>query len=132
LLIGARWDEQELPYLQPVLALAAARGIPVTLFGPMVEYDLALPWVLIGALQTGDQDSVRRHLLDQRELEAHVRAIALSDHANYVSLYGLLCPDGSCTTLSPDGLPLQFDAVHLTKAGSLMVVQRLIDTGQLH
>jgi hypothetical protein len=131
LLIAARWVERELPYLQPVLATAAAHGIPVTVFGPMVEYDQPLPDVLIGALRTGDTAYASRHVVDLCDLEAHVRAIALAYHAAYVSLYGLLCADGSCTTLSADGAPLQFDGLHLTRAGSLLVAQRLIETGQI-
>jgi peptidoglycan/LPS O-acetylase OafA/YrhL len=131
LLIAARWMDRELPYLQAVLAMAASRGIPVTLFGPMVEYDLPLPRLLADAAQTNMQRFPEQHVVDQRSLDGQIAALAAQYNDEYISFYGLLCAQGLCATLAADGSPLQFDQNHLTKGGSLFVVKRAIDAGDL-
>jgi peptidoglycan/LPS O-acetylase OafA/YrhL len=136
LLIAARWIDRDLPYLKAVLAMAAARGIPVTLFGPMVEYDLPLPRILADAAQSdtaasAERQVVGRHVVDQHQLDVRIAALAAQYGDEYVSFHSLLCADGSCATVAADGVPLQFDQNHLTKDGSLFVVKRAIDTGDL-
>ena len=64
-------------------------------------------------------------------LDGELSAIASKYGATYVSFYKLLCVSDRCITTAPDGSPLQFDTDHLTKQGSLLVVRKLIETGQL-
>ena len=42
-----------------------------------------------------------------------------------MSLLDLLCKEGACETLACPEMPLQFDDGHLTKAGSVLVAERL-------
>jgi hypothetical protein len=48
-----------------------------------------------------------------------------------ISLYGAACPRNVCETFARDGVPLQFDAGHLTAAGSLKLGLQLAKAGQL-
>jgi peptidoglycan/LPS O-acetylase OafA/YrhL len=133
ILIAARWVQQDLPGLENVLSWARNHGIPVTLFGPMVEYDRALPRILAEAAQGGDPGSADiDHVRNNTALDDALSAIASKYGAKYVSYYRLLCVSGRCLKTAPDGAPLEFDTDHLTKQGSLLVVRKLIETGQLN
>lgn len=132
LLIGGRWVERDLPGLEEVLSWAKSRAIPITLFGPMVEYDQAPPRILAAAAESNDLQAAESHLVKSNmTLDSELNAIASKYGATYVSYYKLLCVSDRCLTTTPDGSPLEFDTDYLTKQGSLLVVRKLIETGQL-
>jgi peptidoglycan/LPS O-acetylase OafA/YrhL len=132
LLIAARWVPRDLPGLEQVLVWARSRAIPVTLFGPMVEYDLALPRVLADAAQSDDPQAADRHLIWKNTgLDSELSSIASQYGAAYVSYYKLLCAADRCLNTAPGGSPLEFDTDHLTREGSLLVIRKLIETGRL-
>jgi len=132
LLIAARWVPRDVPGLEIVLAWARRQAIPVTLFGPMVEYDQALPRVLAEAAQSGDPNAADWHLLRNNiELDGQIGAVAAKYGVTYVSYHKMLCTDQRCLKTAPDGSPLEFDTDHLTREGSLLVIRKLIETGQL-
>lgn len=131
LLVGSRWLQRDLPGLEELLSWAKDRGIPVTLFGPMVEYDQALPRILAAAAGSKDPRVAESHQITNMELDNALSAIAAKYGAAYVSYYTLMCTAGRCLTTTPDGSPLEFDTDHLTKQGSLLVVRKLIETGVL-
>jgi hypothetical protein len=51
--------------------------------------------------------------------------LAASWNIRYVSYFGLLCPRKVCTEYVGRDTPLQSDYGHLTKAGSLLVAEKL-------
>jgi peptidoglycan/LPS O-acetylase OafA/YrhL len=132
LLVGGRWVQRDLPGLEEVLKWAQSRDIPVTLFGPMIEYDEALPRILAAAVQNSDAQAAENHQIKSNmALDSELTTMASKYGATYVSYYKLLCKSGRCLTITPDGSPLEFDTDHLTQQGSLLVVRKLIETGQL-
>ena len=132
LLIAARWSERDIPGLKKILAWANQRGIPVTVFGPMTEYDLALPRVLAYAAEEQDWRITDSHLMKSNaRLDESLQAIAERFGARYISFYKLLCSADRCSKTASGGVPLEFDTDHLTKEGSLFVVQRLVASKQL-
>ena len=133
LLVAGRWVQNDLPRLEEVLNWARSRNMPVTLFGPMVEYDQALPRILAVAAQNNTPLAAESHRIKSNmALDSELGAIATKYSATYVSYYKLLCPTADwCVTTTPDGSPLEFDTDHLTKQGSLLVVRKMIEAGQL-
>ncbi len=129
LLIAARWNDSDIPKLDDVLEWVRKRGIPVTVFGPMVEYDTSLPRLLVDAASTARPDYVDQHLVDYSALEARIAQLSAKYQARFVSLNKLICPGRHCVTLSPDNQPLEFDTNHLSKQGSLFAAQKLVDEG---
>jgi peptidoglycan/LPS O-acetylase OafA/YrhL len=133
LLVGARWLQRDLPGLAEMLSWAKSRAIPVTLFGPMVEYDQALPRILAVTAESNDPRAVGNHQIKSNmALDKEISAVASKYGATYVSYYKLLCVEDRCLTTTPDGSPLQFDTDHLTEQGSLLVARKLIETGLLN
>jgi peptidoglycan/LPS O-acetylase OafA/YrhL len=131
LLIAARWTDEEIPGLKQTLATANALHIPVTLFGPMIEYDQKLPRLLAWATETNATATIAMHQYRNTALDGELRTIASQYGAQYVSIYSLLCDPAACPTLDPEGHALQFDTDHLTREGSLFLAHRALAAGLL-
>ena len=54
-----------------------------------------------------------------------MRDLVESKGAGYVSVYDAVCGNSVCDEFARDNVPLQFDAGHLTAAGSLKIGARL-------
>lgn len=140
IIVSGRWQSDELPALVSTVRYLMEHSPKVYVFGPMVEYTQPLPRLLaLQNLDMIDGDVDRNLLHSSRELE---RARRLDDHmsrifasyvpkATYVSVLEQLCTEASCTTVTPKGVPTQFDYGHLTGAGATLVLDRLLAEGQL-
>jgi hypothetical protein len=131
LLIAARWQDADVPPLSRSLDWLRSRGIRVVLFGPMVQYDTALPRLLAFSIRGNDQTIPDEHRVDQHALDDAMADLAEKKGVEYISFYRSLCGPRSCQEFAVDGVPLQFDYGHLTKEGSLLVAQKLHGSGEL-
>lgn len=131
-LIAARWQKEDLSPLSGTLDWAKKNGISVVLFGPMVQYDAALPRLLAFSIRGHDPTIPDEHRLDQRQLDQSMSQLADEKGVEYVSFYQSLCGPQSCAEFGVNGVPLQFDYGHLTKEGSELVAQKLYGSGELH
>jgi len=133
LLIAAHWEEDDLPRLARTVDWLKRKGISIILFGPIFQYDAALPRLLALAIQRGEASIPGHHRMNYyQRLDATMAALArdkLSVH--YVSYFDLLCHEGACLEYAAQGVPLQSDTSHLTGAGSVVAVSRMRDTGAL-
>ena len=126
-LIEAHWDEGDLPSLGETLAWLHQQHIPVILFGPIVQYDSALPRLLAISISRDDPQLPGRHRLAAIEpLDRQMTRLAEHDwHTQYVSLYQLFCNRENCTEYASNDVPLQSDYGHLTIEGSMLAAQRI-------
>ena len=91
----------------------------MTLFGPMVEYDQALPRILAAAamtattLQAAESHKVKSYMARDSELNS----ITSNCGATYVSYYNLLCKSDHCPTITPDGSPWSSTPIILPSKG---------------
>ena len=131
LLLEARWRAEDLAPLGPTLDWLQRRKISVVLFGPMVQYDIALPRLLAFSIRGNDPAIPDQHRLDLRKLDDNMAAMARARGIDYVSFYDSLCTETSCTVLDAHGAPILYDYGHLTKEGSLLVAERLRDNEAL-
>lgn len=126
LLLAASWKAEDLPRLAETLDALRARGVDVVVLGPIVEYDRPLPRLLADVLRYGDPGRVEANRAAAIPLLDHeMRRLAESRGAAYVSVYDAVCPGGDCATFARPGVPLQFDAGHLTADGSLKIAATL-------
>ena len=131
LLIAARWQDQDLEPLSRALDWAKGRGISVVVFGPMVQYDMALPRLLAFSIR-GNNDAIPdEHRVDQRVLDEAMSTLAQNKGVEYISFYRSLCGPRTCQEFAVKGVPLQFDYGHLTKEGSVLVAQKVFGTRDL-
>jgi peptidoglycan/LPS O-acetylase OafA/YrhL len=129
-IVSARWFDSDLADLASTLDYLKARHVNVLLVGPIVQYNGAVPQLVALAAQHHDPDLLLRQMRRQeRGVDAAMAALAARKHVRYASAYRAMCPGDACVQLSVDGVPLQHDYGHLTREGSIFVVDRLRDEG---
>jgi peptidoglycan/LPS O-acetylase OafA/YrhL len=125
-MLAARWEEEDLPRLESTVRILKARGFDVLLFGPIVQYDSDLPWLLVNSLRRADPNLPLKHRLTHYQgLDQQMAALAGKWGIGYVSYFKMLCNGDVCTEFVNSDTPLQSDYGHLTSAGSLLVSERL-------
>jgi len=134
LIIAARWDHADLGPLQRTLEWANRSGISVLLFGPIVQYDSALPRLLAMSIKSNDPALPALHRVAfYQNLDADMSKLAQSDRGvRYISYFKMLCRQTSCLEYAADGVPLQSDYGHLTGVGSMLVATKLRESGVLN
>ena len=133
-LIAARWDKADLPRLQRTVLSLKKQGIRVVLFGPMVQYDSALPRLLAISIQQNAPGIPADHRVAYCEtLDQEMARLASETlEVSYISYFKLICPQGSCLEYAAKGVPLQSDYGHLTGDGSLLIAGKIRELGSLN
>ena len=125
-LLAASWKDEDLPVLSATLQLLKARGIDVTVLGPIVEYDAALPRLLVdGILHDTPSIASAKRTPGIRERDLAMKRMVTATGATYLSVYDAICRDNRCDELVQGNIPMQFDAGHLTAEGAIEVGRRL-------
>jgi peptidoglycan/LPS O-acetylase OafA/YrhL len=135
LFLVGRWSEKELPELTTTIAWAKEHNIPVTVFGPVPEYDGPLPRLLAYSIAWNKPDFASQHRLNNiAALDAKMQSMAADVwHVRYISLYQELCGVDSCLEYAdgPHKIPMMDDDNHLNQFGANLVVRRLVSEGKL-
>jgi len=124
--LAAAWKDEDLPDLSNTLEMLKQRGVGVIVLGPIVEYDSALPRLLVDKILHNSPvlgGGTRKPGIQQRDLA--MRRIVTAGGATYLSVYDAVCRNGLCDEFAVGDVPLQFDAGHLTPQGSVAVARRL-------
>jgi peptidoglycan/LPS O-acetylase OafA/YrhL len=131
--IAARWEQGDLPRLADTIAWAQQRGVQVTVFGPMVQYDSSLPRLLATSIRENDPTLPYNHRVAEcARLDSEMSTVAQTKwHVRYISFFKSLCRRASCIEYAAEGVPLQFDYGHLTKDGSVLLARMLRQTDEL-
>jgi peptidoglycan/LPS O-acetylase OafA/YrhL len=125
-LLSASWKDEDLPVLSNTLEVLRSRGIDVTVLGPIVEYDGALPRLISDEIRYNNPSFARdMRTPGIRERDRALSRLVTAKGATYVSVYDSVCRDGHCDEFAEGDVPLQFDAGHLTAQGSVEVGRRL-------
>jgi peptidoglycan/LPS O-acetylase OafA/YrhL len=134
LIIAARWDGADLQPLQRTLTWVHSLGIEVVLFGPIIQYDSALPRLLATSIRSNDAAIPALHRVAYYEsLDAEMsRLVLTAPGVRYISYFKMLCPQSACLEYAGAGVPLQSDYGHLTSRGSLLVATKIREAGGLN
>ena len=125
-LLAASWKDEDLPVLSSTLQSLKSRGIDVTVLGPIVEYDAALPRLLVdGILHDTPSIASAKRTPGIRERDLAMKRMVTVTGATYLSVYDAICRDDRCDELVQGNIPMQFDAGHLTAEGAIEVGRRL-------
>ena len=125
-LLAASWKDEDLPILSATLDILKKRLVDVTVLGPIVEYDAALPRLLADEIMRGDPSiASSRRRSGVRERDLAMREMVTAAGATYLSVYDGVCREGRCDEFVDGDIPIQFDAGHLTAAGAVEVARRL-------
>src|SRR5258708_4992346 len=129
-LIAARWDGTDLARLEETVLLLKQRGLNIVLFGPIVQYDAALPRLLAISIQKNDPRLPATHRVTYYEdLDRKMAEIARRLGVRYISYFDLICHHGACLEYAAKDVPLQSDYGHLTGDGSVLVADKIRGAG---
>ncbi len=132
LLIAARWAPGDETGVAQTLDWANQHGIDVVLFGPIVQYQRAVPRILAMSVYLGKPELLeQQRLASLAELDRRLERIATERGVTYVSLQRLMCERPACMAYDDNIEPLQYDYGHLTVRGSLIVANMLKQRGDL-
>ena len=136
LLLEARWKPEDMAGVTETVEWAKQHQIPVTVFGPVAEYDAPLPRLLAYSITWNKPDLASKHRLAYSpSVDALMQSLDTNTwHIPYISLYKATCAQDSCLEYadSTHEIPLMRDADHFTELGSEIVVNRLIKAGEFH
>lgn len=138
-LLAGRWQKDEIPELGRTVAWLKQHGIQVVLFGPVIEYDLALPRIIAMAYRDKNNGEVSQHRsLEPEKLDGQLATIARDQwKVRYISIYEDLCSSVqktaglNCPIYAGSEVPLLFDTNHLTPAGSIEYAKAMEAKGQI-
>lgn len=126
IILSARWQDGDIPALERQIAKLKKYTSRIIIFGPIAEYDEALPRVLAQSLYKNDSSLIPKHLVSGKEqMDEAMNKAVISDGAEYISIYHSLCPDDVCSLWTSDGNPIQYDYSHLTAVGSNEITSRV-------
>jgi peptidoglycan/LPS O-acetylase OafA/YrhL len=103
-------------------------GIHIVIFGPSIEYKEPLPTLLASlALRRIDiSRSAKLALPRIFNLDRRMKSdLSKIPNVTYVSILSAMCPSEACP-LTTDGIPVQWDAVHLTEPGSKLAISAVL------
>jgi peptidoglycan/LPS O-acetylase OafA/YrhL len=135
LLLIARWSPQDLEQLGATIEWARQHQVPVTLFGPVPEYDGPLPRLLAYSIAWNEPGLASQHRVPNPQMmDVQLQRLAADPwHVTYISLYRAICGDAGCVEYADAArrVPLMIDKDHLSNPGAAFVVKRLIENGAL-
>jgi peptidoglycan/LPS O-acetylase OafA/YrhL len=135
ILIAGRWQGKDLEGLTTVIAWAKQHQVAVIVFGPVPEYDGPLPRLLAYSIAWNKPELASQHLVASLgSLDSEMQTMAANTwHVPYISLYREICEAGRCAEYADAAhkIPVMGDTNHLTRFGASLVVQRLIERGEL-
>ena len=132
IILSARWEGEDLDLLVKTVVKLKPYADKVIVMGPRVLYRSPLPRLVAMSLIKHDPGLVGQGREDgQRPLDRKFAARLAGSGATYFSVYKAMCPDSDCVTTDGDGMPIQFDYGHLTKPGSVLIVEKLKTSGVL-
>ncbi len=126
IIIAAFWQPYDVARLDAAIRRLKALNQEVTLIGPIVQYDSPLPRLLAMSVEKNDPELADRHRItsyDQLDAELADRARS-SWHVPYISYNDLLCSYETCLKWSAFNVPLQWDWMHLTRPGALLIAEK--------
>jgi peptidoglycan/LPS O-acetylase OafA/YrhL len=134
--LTARWrDDFEFARLAPTVVWCRQHNIPVYIFGPVVEYDAPLPKLLAYSIAFKDPGVVERHMRSEFfAMDTEMKHMAEADwKVHYISIADAACSGGKCLHYADSAETIAFlgDDNHFSTAGSKLIAQKLIASGEL-
>ena len=129
LLVSYRWLDSNLDEVDALVAYAKTHGTRVIVFGPTVEYGVALPRLIAMSRVSGTEV---REVGWPRELDGRMARRARERWGvEYVSYFADACGGGDCPVVGEAGVPVVFDGNHLTGDGAVRFLRVVKERGEL-
>jgi lysophospholipase L1-like esterase len=133
--LEGRWGKEHISGIARTIDWAKSHNVPIILFGPVPEYDEALPRLLAYSVAWGKPSHITEHTVGKiAAIDAQLQELAASTwHVPYISLYQQICASGDCLLYADpqQTIPLMQDRDHFTRQGAMLIVRRLVEEGKI-
>jgi peptidoglycan/LPS O-acetylase OafA/YrhL len=143
-MMSGHWNDYDFPELERTTAWLTKKGIQVILFGPTVEFDVPLPRLLAFSLRDHKPGMIDSHFLSKTlQTDRRLQEVARNRwKVRYISAFEDLCTPKltakiglqtavGCPVYAARGVPLLFDADHLTPEASILYARTMRARNQL-
>ena len=130
IIISSRWRKDDVEDIKRTVMYLRQFADRVIVFGPIVEYTMALPRIIAldyAKLTSGGVAAYRKSY--QKELDLELGREMQVAGIEYISVYRAICAPECSIWAEPDTVPMQSDSGHLTTAGARELARRV--KGQL-
>jgi peptidoglycan/LPS O-acetylase OafA/YrhL len=125
IILSARWASSDVSSVKATTAMLHAYAEQIAVFGPIVEYDQALPRILAKAAKSNEVSFASKYReFDQAKTDRLLDTALQGTDTKYFSVYRALC-SSQCVVRADGNVPLQFDYGHLTREGSVFLMSKL-------
>ncbi len=150
-LLASGWDDWAPARLGAEIEAIRKQGMDVVLFGPSLEYDIALPELILREMRVGDSPAARNQVLSEHllpkgvALDQEMSRLARDQwHVRYISYFATLCShrygseanqhwqtNSGCPAFTSTGDVVTFDIHHITVPASIEFLRAVHAQGQL-
>ena len=99
-------------------------GIRTIVIGPPIRWRQPLPTLLAARLERNEGPIDTRTIVFEPDFAADANLKAALPGVPYISILDTVCPSHRCPDFAGD-VPLTFDRNHLTKEGSILVIDKI-------
>jgi peptidoglycan/LPS O-acetylase OafA/YrhL len=126
-IISGRWASGDVADVLPTVQYLAKYTSNVIVLGPTPIYHDKLPRLLARSILRNDPGLLNRERdAGGPALDARFAKALAGGPAQYVSVIGALCDSQGCITRDDDGIPIQHDYGHFTRAGVRLLIRKLV------
>ncbi len=131
IILAGRWETEDMDALSATVDQLAKITKKVIVLGPIIEYKQALPR-LLARYEAEEPALSEARLFEQvQKIDTRMQSILALSDTEYYSILNTICPHKGCKVFTQDGMPIQFDASHLTHKGALEIITLLVKQGML-
>ncbi len=130
IILSAHWKYSEKEQLLSSIKFLGKYSKRIIVLGPNMEYLQSLPRLLANLPPTEDTRSIYKSAGKYKEVASvdyYMKTYLKKENVTYISILKLLCDANGCTTTTPKGIPIAFDASHLTHSGACYIVENIRD-----
>ena len=125
IILSGRWIKRDVEKIAKTIEFYKQYTDDVVVYGPVVEYEYALPWLLAKFGGHANLEQFSRYELIS-ETDRRFQPEVLKAGGTYQSILNTICLSANtCTYISSQGKPMQFDYGHLTHSGAADLLLKL-------
>jgi len=124
IVISARWSHDNIEKLEATISHLQKHTNNIVILGPIIEYDNDLPRLLAQG-NNANEIMARSRYNKINSIDQKLLVAAESNHAKYISVLDIICPDKSNCVTTIDDIPIQFDYGHLTNKGAKYLFSKM-------
>jgi len=128
IILSGNWRLENKKNFQYSLEQLLKHTDKVVVLGASMEYKQSLPRLLLNLKNTEDSTQIYKYggsYPTFLKIDKMIKSYVTMDNAIYISTLDKLCSNKGCTTITPNGVPINFDNGHLSHDGAMYILKQI-------